>query len=529
MFNPDDPGFYFFYLFSPFLSYNFQKGLNMERKYIGAIDQGTTSTRFIIFDDRGQIVSSSQKEHRQIYPRPGWVEHDPEEIWRNTNEVISDALYKAGLHGWDISAIGITNQRETVIPFLKKNGKCLYNAIVWQDLRGSDFINRIRMEIQEQVIKTRTGLLYSPYFSASKIRWMLDNVPGVKKYNGKEDMVFGTIDTYIVYKLTGEIVTDATNASRYFLMDIRNLEWDDKMLGIFGIDKINLPRIVASIGEVYGYTDENGVFGASIPVCAILGDQQAALFGQACFEKGESKCTYGTGCFMLQNVGEKLCYSDNGLLSTVAYLKKGEAPVYALEGSVAVAGSLVQWTRDNLKMVSNAKELDELADSVPDSGGVYIVPAFAGLFAPYWRSDARGVIAGLTGFANRAHICRAVLESTAFQAYDIFCAMEEDSKIKVASLKVDGGMTNSAPLMAFQSDILDTPVIRPQIVETTALGAAYAAGLSVGVWKSLEELRHHWHEQLRWTPTMDDKEREKRVGFWKKAVSRTLGWMPSSN
>lgn len=498
-------------------------------KYVGALDQGTTSTRFIIFDERNNIVSSSQIEHRQIFPRPGWVEHDPEQIWRNTRFVITDALEKAGLTGDKISAVGITNQRETIIAFNKETGKVFHNAIVWQDLRGEEFIKKLKNEVDEDWIRKKTGLLYSPYFSGSKIRWLLDNVTQVRNNVESGKCVFGTIDTFLTYRLTGgkALVVDVTNASRYMLMDISTMEWDDELLDLFGIKRENLPRIVSSSGVIYGYTDPDGPFGAEVPVCGILGDQQAALFGQACYERGESKCTYGTGCFMLANTGEELCFSEHGLLSTVAYRLEGEKPVYALEGSVAVAGSLVQWTRDNLKMVSNAKELDELAESVPDSGGVYIVPAFAGLFAPFWRSDARGVIAGLTGFANRAHICRAVLEATAFQAYDIFSVMEADSNIKINTLKVDGGMTNSGPLMAFQSDILSLPVIRPMIVETTALGAAYAAGLTVGVWKDIDSLKRYWKEQLRWTPTMDDKEREKKVGFWHKAVSRTLGWVPA--
>ena len=498
-------------------------------KYIGALDQGTTSTRFIIFDERNNIVSSSQKEHRQIYPRPGWVEHNPEEIWNNASFVIKDALEKAGLSGEDISAVGITNQRETIVAFDSVTGKPYHNAIVWQDLRGADYINKLKSVMPEEEIRKRTGLLYSPYFSGSKIRWLLDNVSIVKRKVAEDRCVFGSIDTYMTYKLTGgrALVVDVTNASRYMLMDIATQKWDPELLDIFGIKEESLPRIVSSSGVIYGYTDVDGPFGAEIPVSGILGDQQAALFGQACFEPGESKCTYGTGCFMLSNTGTRLCYSEHGLLSTIGYRIEGQPTVYALEGSVAVAGSLVQWIRDNLKMVKNAKELDELADSVSDSGGVYIVPAFAGLFAPYWRSDARGVIAGLTGFANRAHICRAVLEATAFQAYDIFTVMEQDSHIKISKLKVDGGMTNSGPLMAFQSDILALPVIRPMIVETTALGAAYAAGLTVGVWKSVESLRKYWKEQLRWTPTMDDKEREKKVGFWNKAVSRTLGWIPA--
>ena len=497
-------------------------------KYVGAIDQGTTSTRFMIFDEKGSIVSSSQVEHRQIYPRPGWVEHDAEEIWNNTSRVIADALEKAGLDGSALSAIGITNQRETVIPFSRKTGRPFYNAIVWQDLRGEDYIHSLSSHLPEKELRERTGLLYSPYFSASKIRWLLDNVPRVKAAAESGDLVFGTIDSYLTARLTGmsAIVTDVTNASRYMLMDIRRGEWDGDMLFITGISRDNLPRIVSSSGLVYGMTDPDGPVGASVPVAGILGDQQAALFGQACFSKGESKCTYGTGCFLLTNIGTEPCFSEHGLLTTAAYRIEGEAMSYAFEGSVAVAGSLVQWVRDQLGMVSSPKELDAAAASVPDNGGVYIVPAFSGLFAPYWRSDARGVIAGLTGYATRAHICRAVLEATAFQANDIFSVMEEDSGVRIQSLKVDGGMTNSIPLMAFQADIMEVPVIRPQIVETTSLGAAYAAGLTVGVWKDLDELRGYWKEQMRWLPTMDDKERENKVGFWKKAVRCTLGWMP---
>ncbi len=508
------------------VSYNFiLKELKMKKEYIGAIDQGTTSTRFIIFDASGNIVALAQKEHRQIFVRPGWVEHDPDEIWSNTVSVIKEAIETSSIDAEDIKAIGITNQRETIVPFLRSSGKKLYNAVVWQDLRGSEIIDRMKKEVGEDYIRQKTGLLYSPYFSASKIRYLIENVARIREANKGSDLCYATMDAYLSYKLTGRCVTDVTNASRYMLMNIKTLKWDADMLSLFGIKEENLPEIVSSTGVIYGYTDEKGPFGAKIPLCGILGDQQAALFGQACFNPGESKCTYGTGCFMLLNTGKDLYYSKHGLLSTVAYRKEGEDPVYALEGSVAVAGSLVQWTRDSLKMVKDAKELDSLAESVPDSAGVYIVPAFAGLFAPYWRSDARGVIAGLTGFATRAHICRAVLESTAFQAYDIFTSMALDSSIKQKTLKVDGGMTNSAPLMAFQSDILNVPVIRPQIVETTALGAAYAAGLTVGMFENEKELTKLWKEALRWTPTMDDKEREKKVGFWKKAVERTLDWI----
>ena len=483
----------------------------------------------MIFDEEGNIVSSSQLEHRQIFPRPGWVEHDAEEIWKNTSTVISDAIEKAGLNGSDLSCIGITNQRETIVPFSRTTGRPIYNAIVWQDMRGADYIKELSSVLSEEELRDRTGLLYSPYFSASKIRWLLDNIQKVRRAADKGDIVFGTMDTYLTARLTGcsAIVTDVTNASRYMLMDIRKGEWDDKLLELTGIERELLPEIVSSSGCVYGYTDSDGPVGASVPVAGILGDQQAALFGQACFSKGESKCTYGTGCFLLTNVGNEPCFSSHGLLTTAAYRIEGEGISYALEGSIAVAGSLVQWIRDQLKMVSSPKELDALAASVPDNGGVYIVPAFSGLFAPYWRSDARGVIAGLTGYATRAHICRAVLEATAFQANDIFSVMEQDSGIKIQSLKVDGGMTNSIPLMAFQADIMRVPVIRPQIVETTSLGAAYAAGLTMGVWKSREEVGKYWKEQMRWLPTMDDKERENKVGFWNKAVRCTLGWMPS--
>lgn len=496
-------------------------------KYVGAIDQGTTSTRFMIFSSDGAVVSSAQIEHRQICPKPGWVEHDANEIWRNTCRVIFDALDKAGLSGSDIAAVGITNQRETIVPMRRSDGRTLHNAIVWQDLRGSDYIERLKASFPESELKRRTGLLYSPYFSASKIRWLLDNSSAVRKAEEEGDLVFCTMDSFIANRLTGGdvTITDATNASRYMLMDIRTLEWDEGMLSLTGIGKDTLPDIVSSSGVIYGYTSPDGPFGASIPVAGILGDQQAALFGQACFSPGECKCTYGTGCFMLSNIGEEPCVSEHGLLTTVAYRIEGGRPVYALEGSVAIAGALIQWVRDDLGLVKSAKELDEQAESVPDSGGVYIVPAFSGLFAPYWRSDARGVIVGLTRYARRAHICRAVLEATAFQANDLKDAMELDSGVRIESLKADGGMTNSMPLMVFQADIMQIPVIRPQISETTCLGAAYAAGLSVGVWKDVESLRGYWKEQMRWLGTMDDKERENKLRYWKKAVSRTLQWV----
>ena len=495
-------------------------------KYIGAIDQGTTSTRFMIFTSEGTVVSSAQKEHKQICPRPGWVEHDAEEIWLNASEVIRAALSKAGLAGEDLAAVGITNQRETIIPFDKATGRPLYHGIVWQDLRGSGYIDELKKSFPEEKLKRKTGLLYSPYFSASKIRWLLDNVPKVRKAAENGDIVFGTIDSYLVSRLTGSApVTDATNASRYMLMDIHSLEWDDEMLSMTGISQSMLPAIVPSIGRIYGYTDPEGPFGAAIPVSGILGDQQAALFGEACFSPGESKCTYGTGCFMLTNIGTEPCVSEHGMLTTVAYCREGDKPRYALEGSVAVAGSLVQWVRDNLHLVSTPQELDSLAEEVPDCGGVYIVPAFSGLFAPYWHSNARGIIAGLTGYATRNHICRAVLEAAAFQANDLKDAMEKDSGVRITHLKADGGMTNSVPLMAFQADIMNIPVMRPRINETTCLGAAYAAGLTAGIWQDEEDLRPYWKEQMRWLPLMDDKERQNKLRCWKKAVSRTLDWI----
>ncbi len=490
-------------------------------RYIGAIDQGTTSTRFIIFNERGELVSSHQLEHKQYFPQPGWVEHDAEEIWENTKSVMSAALEKARLKPSQLAGIGITNQRESVVPVNIRTGQVVSHSIVWQDLRTSQIISRLKGKMSEEELRERTGLRFSPYFSAGKIIWMLENIPDLADSVDRGDVVFMTMDSFLVWKLTGAVVTDVTNASRYMLMDIRKLDWDDTLLDLCGIRRSALPEIVPSIGEIYGYAQ---IEGTKVPVCGILGDQQAALFGQACFEPGMAKCTYGTGCFMLVNTGEKLSLSRSGLLSTVAYQKKGEKPCYAIEGSIAIAGSLVQWTRDSLKMVRDAHELDELASSVPDCGGVYIVPAFSGLFAPHWRSDARGVIAGLTSFATRAHICRAVLEATAFQANDIFEAMEKDSSISLSVLKVDGGLTNSAPLMAFQADILAIPVIRPKITETTALGAAFAAGLSAGIWQNEKNLASYWKEQLRWTPSMDEDTRRQKIAFWRKAVSRTLNW-----
>ncbi|ADY14113.1 glycerol kinase GlpK [Sphaerochaeta globosa] len=496
-------------------------------KYVGALDQGTTSTRFIVFDQKGTLVASHQLEHQQIYPQPGWVEHDPWEIWDNSSECISKALKAANLKGSDIAGIGITNQRETIIAWNPKTGKVWHNAIVWQDLRGSDLIEKLKEHVDASFLQKKSGLLFSPYFSASKIAWLLDHVDGLRDEAEKGDVVFGTIDTWLTWNLTGgkALVTDVTNASRYLLMNIETCQWDDELLSLFNIPKKALPMIVPSSGMVYATTTPSGPLRSEVPVCGILGDQQAALFGQACFTEGLGKSTYGTGCFLLVNTGLKLVTSAQGLLTTVAYQLGSEKPMYALEGSIAVAGSLVQWARDNLKIVQNPQELDKLASSVPDCGGVYIVPAFSGLFAPYWRSDARGVIAGLTGYVTRAHLARAILEATAFQAHDIFKGMEKDSGIEMTTLKVDGGLTNSQPLMEFQADLLGIPVIRPLVVETTALGAAYAAGLSVGVWKDLQELAAYWKEERRWEPKMSKEVRCEKIRFWKKAVNRTLDWV----
>ncbi len=495
-------------------------------KYIGAIDQGTTSTRFIIFDENGKIVWSNQLEHKQYFPKPGWVEHDPYEIWDNTVETIVKSIRDADINISDMAAVGITNQRETVIAWNPNNGKVYYNAIVWQDLRGSVLIEKIRKKYGEDKIKKLSGLVLSPYFSASKIAWLLDNVKGLRNAANKGDVVIGTIDSYLAWNLTGrkKVITDVTNASRYMLMNIKTLKWDSELLSIFNIPEHILPEIVPSMGTVYGLTSCYGPFGGEVPLGGILGDQQSALFGQACFSQGLGKCTYGTGCFFLMNTGEKLCNSKNGLVSTVAYMEDGHKPIYALEGSIAVAGSLIQWLRDNLKLIESAPQSDLFAEQVDNSGGVYIVPAFAGLFAPYWRSDARGVIAGLTGFSNRNHICRAALESTAFQVNDILKAIESDSKIKLQVLKVDGGLTNSKMLMKFQADILGIPVIKPEITETTALGCAYAAGISTGVYSGVNDLLGKWMEKERFECTMDNKLRKEKISFWKKAVERTLNW-----
>jgi glycerol kinase len=495
--------------------------------YLGAIDQGTTSTRFMIFDSTGRVVSVSQKEHQQIYPKPGWVEHDPEEIWRRIHEVMTEAMQQRGIRPKDVAAIGITNQRETTIVWNRKTGVAVYNAIVWQDTRVEDAVAEFAREGGPDRFRKLTGLPLATYFSGLKIRWILNNVPGARELAEAGDLLFGNIDSYLVWKLTGGPrggvhVTDVTNASRTQLMNLATLNWDKAQLELFGIPESMMPRI-ASSSEVYGLAQPAEV--KDIPIAGILGDQQAALFGQTCFEPGQAKNTYGTGCFLLMNTGAEPVLSKYGLLTTVAY-KLGENPAqYALEGSVAITGALVQWMRDNLGLIQKSSDIETLARTVKDNGGVYFVPAFSGLFAPYWKSDARGVIAGLTRYANKGHLARAVLEATAYQTREVLEAMELDSGRKLESLRTDGGMVEDDLLMQFQSDILNRDVIRPLIKETTALGASYAAGLAVGFYKDLGELSRQWGVDHVWKCHMENATRERLYAEWKKAVTRSFGWV----
>jgi glycerol kinase len=495
-------------------------------KYVGALDQGTTSTRFMIFDHAGGVVAIHQKEHEQIFPKPGWVEHDPAEIWARSQEVIKGALEKAGIAASDLAAVGITNQRETAVVWDKKTGKAVYNAIVWQDTRTDVYVNEFGKDGGQDRFRAKVGLPLATYFSGPKVRWVLDNVDGARARAEAGDLLFGNIDTWCIWNLTGGVnggvhVTDVSNASRTMLMNLETLDWDDEILGIMGIPKSMLPAIKAS-SEVYG----TGVGDlAGIPIAGDLGDQQAALFGQTCFSAGEAKNTYGTGCFMLLNTGNKAVQSKNGLLTTLGY-KIGDQPaVYALEGSIAITGALVQWLRDNLGMIQSSAEVEALATTVDDNGGVYFVPAFSGLFAPYWKSDARGVIAGLTRYVNKGHIARAVLEATAWQTREVLDAMNADSGVALTALKVDGGMVFNDTLMQFQADVLGVPVIRPKVAETTALGAAYAAGLAVGFWAEVEDLRENWAKDHEWQPKMDAARRDKEYALWKKAVTRTFDWV----
>jgi glycerol kinase len=493
----------------------------MTAKFVAAIDQGTTSSRCMIFDAAGAVVAAQQKEHRQIYPRPGWVEHDPDEIWANVETVVAGALAKAGAAASDIAAIGITNQRETTVVWAKATGKPIANAIVWQDTRTDKLVAELGGAAGQDRFRAACGLPLATYFSGPKVRWLLDETPGARAAAEAGDLLFGTIDSWLIWKLTGRHVTDVTNASRSMLMNLATLDWDDELLAAIGVPRAMLPEIRPS-SELYG--PARGVL-EGVPVAAALGDQQAALFGQTCFQPGEGKCTYGTGNFLLVNTGERPVASTNGLLTTVGYQVAGSAPVYALEGSIAVSGSLVQWVRDNLGLIQSASEIEALARTVDDNGGCYFVPAFAGLFAPHWRSDARGVIAGLTGYVTKGHIARAVLEAVAWQTREVVDAMAADAGAPLALLKADGGMTANGLLMQFQADVLDVPVVRPAITETTALGAAYAAGLAVGFWPDLATLSAQWRKDAEWAPAMDAAHRDHEYAQWKKAVARTLDWV----
>jgi len=493
-------------------------------QYAAAIDQGTTSTRFMVFDHGGQVVSVDQKEHEQIYPKPGWVEHDAMEIWERTQEVVRAGLDK--VQASDIAAVGVTNQRETTVVWDRSTGQPVHNAIVWQDTRTDQICNELSADGGQDRFRAKTGLPIATYFSGPKIKWILDNVDGVRARAESGDVVFGNIDTWVIWLLTGgpdggAHVTDVTNASRTMMMNLETLDWDDEILGILGVPRAMLPEIRAS-SETYGEA-RNGL--AGIAVAGDLGDQQAALFGQTCFSVGEAKNTYGTGNFLLLNTGNEAVQSKSGLLTTLAY-KIGDQPAtYCLEGAIAITGALVQWLRDNIGLIKESPEIEELAKTVDDNGGVYFVPAFSGLFAPYWRNEARGVIAGLTRYVNKGHIARAALEATAWQSKEVVDAMNADSGVELTSLKVDGGMVYNELLMQFQADVLDVPVIRPTVAETTSLGAAYAAGLAVGFWSEVEDLRANWGKDKEWQPQMDAAEREKGYHLWKKAVTRTFDWV----
>jgi glycerol kinase len=494
-------------------------------KYIAAIDQGTTSTRFMIFDQGGNAVAVDQKEHQQIYPKPGWVEHDPLEIWVRTQEVIQGASDKGNISAKEIAALGITNQRETTVVWNKNNGKPIYNAIVWQDTRTDVMINELAKDRGQDRFRAKTGLPLATYFSGPKLKWILENVEGARSQAENGELLFGNIDSWIIWNLTNQHITDVTNASRTMLMDLNTLDWDEEILRILDIPPTMLPEIRSS-SEIYGSVGMGSRPPLqNVPVSGDLGDQHAALFGQTCFDPGEAKNTYGTGCFMLLNTGEKPVPSKSGLLTTLGYKIGDQKAVYALEGSIAITGALVQWLRDNLGLIQSSAEVEALAKSVDDNGGIYFVPAFSGLFAPYWKTDARGAIVGMTRYVNKGHIARAALEATAYQTREVLDAMEADSGVKLTALKVDGGMVFNELLMQFQSDILDVPVIRPKVAETTALGAAYAAGLAVGFWKDYNELRANWGKEKEWQPAMDANTRKKLYWEWKKAVTRTFDWV----
>jgi glycerol kinase len=496
-------------------------------QYAAALDQGTTSTRCMIFNHGGEVVSVAQKEHEQIYPKPGWVEHDPKEIWARTQEVMDEALDSAGASADDISGLGITNQRETTVVWDKNTGEPVMNAIVWQDTRTDKLVDELSRDGGQNRFAEQVGLPLATYFSGPKVRWILDNVDGTQEKAEAGDLIFGNIDTWCIWNLTGGTdgglhITDPTNASRTMLMDLRKLAWDDGIAGTIGVPTAMLPEIKAS-SEVYGEVRCGGKFDG-VKIAGDLGDQQAATFGQTCFDVGEAKNTYGTGNFLLLNTGTEAVTSKNGLLTTVGYKIGDNDAIYCLEGAIAITGALVQWLRDNLKMIKAAPEVEDLAKSVDDNGGCYIVPAFSGLFAPYWKSNARGVFAGLTRYVNAGHIARATLEATAFQSREVVEAMNQDSGVDLESLKVDGGMVGNDLLMQFQADLLGVPVIRPKVPETTSLGAAYAAGLATGMWNSEAELRENWVEDKRWEPQMEASQRDEYYKYWKRAVTKSFDW-----
>ncbi len=494
--------------------------------YVGAIDQGTTSTRFLIFDRKGAIIGSAQKEHEQIYPKPGWVEHDATEIWRNTVSTITEALASARLTASDLLSVGVTNQRETTLLWDRRTGEPLANAIVWQDTRTDQFVSELAREGGQDRLRAKTGLPLATYFSGLKLRWLLENVPGARAKAEAGDALFGTVDSWLVWNMTGGPsgglhITDVTNASRTQMMNLKTLDWDAELLSLFEVPRACLPEIEPS-SRIYGDA-KAGL--AGVPIGGILGDQHAALFGQACLKPGEAKNTYGTGCFMLMNTGEEMFPSTCGLLTTLGYQLDGQAPVYALEGSIAITGALVQWLRDNLGFIRHSAEIEALARSVDDNGGVYFVPAFSGLYAPHWKEHARGVICGLTRFVTKAHIARAALEATAFQTREVLDAMVKDSRVAIKELRVDGGMVVNETLMQFQADVLNVPVVRPKVIETTALGAAYAAGLAARYWHSPDDIVENWIADRRWHPAMDRAKSEDLYHFWQKAVTRSLDWV----
>ncbi len=494
----------------------------MSERYVAAIDQGTASSRCLIFDRSSRLISVAQKEHRHVFPRPGWVEHDPEEIWRNVGEVVGTALEKAQLERSDIVALGIANQRESTIVWDRKTGRPVHNAINWQDTRTDHLIRELGGDAGQDRFRERCGLPLATYFSGPKVTWLLDHVSGLRERAEAGEVLFGTVDSWLIWRLTGRHITDVTNASRTMLMNLHTLSWDDVLLDAMGVPAAMLPEIRPS-SEIYGEAGHGPLQG--VPVAAALGDQQAALFGQACFSSGEAKCTYGTGSFLLFNTGERPVVSSSGLVTTLACRVGEEAPTYALEGSIAVTGALVQWFRDNLTLIDSAPEIETLARTVEDNGGCYFVPAFSGLFAPHWRSDARGVIAGLTGYITKGHLARAVLEATAWQTLEVVEAMNTDAPMTLSMLRVDGGMTANNLLMQFLADVLDVPVVRPIVAETVSLGAAYAAGLAVGFWPDTDTLRANWHKAAQWLPEMDPERRHVGYRKWRKAVERTVDWL----